>query len=134
MKYLFLFIPLFSFCQKEIPIGTNTIKVTGVTFKEIANSLLDSGYTVEKKDNDLQTITTDPRPYKNYLHYYVYVRVKDSVAYINVVNVTVSHTIRFYTKAKEGKTTVYETMALMEAETFLYVNNFALHLISPLNI
>ena len=40
IRYIFLLIPLFSFSQKSIPKGANTIKITEVTFREVANSLL----------------------------------------------------------------------------------------------
>lgn len=65
--------------------GDNTITVKGVGFMQVCNALLDSGYLVKKKDNDLQTAETD---FKNgtgkasLFKYKLLVRVKDSTATI----------------------------------------------------
>ena len=52
---------------------------------QVCNTLLDSGYIIEKKDNELQTARTEVReyPYLWNATYYINVRVKDSVAYIS---------------------------------------------------
>jgi len=68
-----------------IPADVNTIVVKNVTFTEICNALLDSGYTIERKDSELQTARTEARQYPKYWNatYKVNVRVKDSAAYIS---------------------------------------------------
>ena len=54
-------------------------------FLEVCNALLDSGYLISKKDNDLQTASTESKQFPRYWNatYIVKVRVKDSVAYIS---------------------------------------------------
>ena len=66
-----------------IPCSTTTITVKGATFSQICNSLLDSGYVIDKKDSDLRTVSTQPRAYPSRFNatYVIGVRVKDSVAY-----------------------------------------------------
>lgn len=69
--------------QNDIPANANTIIVKGVTFKSVCMSLLDSGYVIDKKDNDLETVSTLPKEYPKMYNavYIVNVRVKDSIAY-----------------------------------------------------
>ena len=75
---------LISFSQ-DIPNGVNTIAVKGLKFIDVCNKSLDSGYTIEKKDNDLQTAQTDVRFYPKYWNasYVFYIRVKDSITYLS---------------------------------------------------
>ncbi len=70
---------------QEIPKKANTIIVHGVTFSEVCNALLDSGYNIDKKDNDLQTVRTEAKQYPKYWNatYIIDIRVKDSIAYIS---------------------------------------------------
>lgn len=71
--------------------GDNTIVVKGVSFIQVQNVLLDLGYTIFKKDNDLQTVTTSFKPIgkpnaffaKDASMYEVNIRVVDSVAFIS---------------------------------------------------
>lgn len=87
MKYfLFLLFLLPSITNgQNIPADANTIVVKNVTFTEICNALLDSGYVIDKKDSELQTVRTEARQYPKYWNatYKVNVRVKDSAAYIS---------------------------------------------------
>lgn len=62
----------------NIPDKSNIVKVYPVTFISICNALLDAGYDIEAKDNDLQTVTTKPGYYNDKL----IIRVKDSTAII----------------------------------------------------
>ena len=50
----------------------------------MCNALLDSGYVIDKKDNDLQTVRTEVKDYPKYWNasYIINIRVKDSTAYI----------------------------------------------------
>ena len=70
---------------QEIPKNVNVILVKGVSFKDVCNRLLDSGYSMQTKDNYLQTVRTEPKQYPKYWNaiYVVNVRVKDSVAFIS---------------------------------------------------
>ncbi len=81
---LLLLTPFFCFSQ-NIPSGVNTILVKNIGFNEICNALLDSGYSIEKKDVELQTVRTETRQYPKLWNatYKVNIRVKDSVAYIS---------------------------------------------------
>lgn len=64
--------------------GDNLIIVKGVSFMQVCNALLDSGYSIEKKDDQLQTVKTEFKEYPSKFNgaYFMEVRVKDSVAYI----------------------------------------------------
>jgi hypothetical protein len=83
-KYLFfLFIPLTAISQEKIPKKSNTIEVSGVTFKEVVNTLLDFGYTFDKIDSNYQTIKTDFKQgagKNKWMKLRILVRVKDSIA------------------------------------------------------
>lgn len=75
----------FNVCKsQEILSNANTIVLHNTSFKEICNALLDFNYLIEKKDNDLETVRTEPVKFKKYWNatYVIYVRVKDSTAYI----------------------------------------------------
>lgn len=81
MKYtlILLLLPVFSLAQ--IPVKSNAIKVNGVGFMEACTRLLDMGYLIDKKDNDLMTAQTT---YKHYVNSYnaehkIFIRVVDSV-------------------------------------------------------
>jgi hypothetical protein len=81
---LLLVLPLISFAQ-QIPKDAKTIIVKNVSFLEVCNALLDHGYTIATKDNDLQTAKTEEREYPDYwtAKYVVHLRVKDSTAYLS---------------------------------------------------
>lgn len=78
---LFLFAPLIATSQRK---GDNTIVVKGVGFLQVCNALLDAGYTIEKKDNELQTAKTELRLYPKLwnAYYSIQIRIKDSAALI----------------------------------------------------
>lgn len=77
---LFLIFTFNTFSQ--IPPKAKTIVVKGVSFNEVCNKLLDSGYSIDKKDTELQTVRTEERQYPKYWNakYRINVRVKDSIA------------------------------------------------------
>ena len=85
----FLFIGLFLTCIissfGQIPNHSKTIIVKGVSFLQVCNALLDSGYAIEKKDNELQTAATEAKQYPKLWNatYKINIRVKDSVAYLS---------------------------------------------------
>ncbi|MFZ1785378.1 MAG: hypothetical protein WAU23_09235 [Ferruginibacter sp.] len=80
----FVFFPFLSFAQ-SIPKDVNVIIVKDVGFLEVCNALLDSGYTISKKDNELQTVSTESKAYPKLWNatYKINIRVKDSTAYIS---------------------------------------------------
>lgn len=86
MKLLFtlLLLPVMAFGQKP-PKKTNTIEVQGVTFRQMAASLMDAGYYIEKADSNFQTIRTEFKTgtgkNKN-MKMRLMVRIKDSTAII----------------------------------------------------
>lgn len=86
MKYLLILLlfPSISFSQPVLK-DASVIKVKGVGFLEVCNALLDSGYTIASKDNDLQTAKTDIVDFPKLWNacYIIHIRVKDSVAYIS---------------------------------------------------
>lgn len=69
----------------QIPKNAKVISVKGVGYEEVVHRLLDSGYVIEKRYNDLQTAKTEPRQYPKYWNakYVLSVRVKDSIAYLS---------------------------------------------------
>lgn len=71
---------------QDILCGAKTITVHNVSFTKVCNSLLDSGYLLERKDNDLQTVSTQARAYPKRFSatYVINVRVIDSVANFTV--------------------------------------------------
>lgn len=85
IKYIFLFFPLFAISQVKTPKKANGIQLSGVSFKEIANGLLDAGYTFDKIDSNFHTIKTEFKEGKGktkYLKLRFMIRVKDSTAEI----------------------------------------------------
>lgn len=65
------------------PKNATGISVTGADLLSVANALLDKGFKIDKKDNELGTLKTEERGYENNMWYLVIdVRVKDSTAYI----------------------------------------------------
>ena len=80
-----LFLLPFLVSAQTIPKDVNVIIVKKVGFLEVCNALLDSGYTISKKDNDLQTVSTEVKQFPRLWNatYVVNIRVKDSVAYIS---------------------------------------------------
>ena len=87
MKRLILMlviIPIKLMSQEILP-DANVIIVKNISFLRICNSLLDSGYNIHKKDNELMTAETDQRHYPKYWNatYCIKIRVKDSTAYIS---------------------------------------------------
>lgn len=87
MKNLFVLLILLPFIVKaqSIPKDANVIVVKKVGFLEVCNALLDSGYTISKKDNELQTVSTESKNYPKLWNatYKINIRVKDSTAYIS---------------------------------------------------
>lgn len=71
--------------SQEIAPNANTIIIKGVTFKQVCMSLLDSGFVIDKKDSDFETVSTKPKEFPKLWNaeYLINVRVKDSVAYIS---------------------------------------------------
>lgn len=86
MKIIYLlFAFLFSINSYSQQKKDNTITVKGVGFMQVCNALLDAGYTVEKKDNELQTAKTgfkDGTGKAKLCKLRLLVRVKDSTAII----------------------------------------------------
>lgn len=65
------------------PKNSNLILVKGVTFNQVLNILLDKGYFIDKKENDIQTAKTEPKQMGNGVwNYFVQIRVRDSTAFI----------------------------------------------------
>lgn len=67
-----LMLPLFA--SSQIPKGARQVLVKGVTFREVADSLLDNGYQFDKIDSNFLTIKTQARN-----GFVMFARVKDSV-------------------------------------------------------
>lgn len=85
LLFIFLLISTLSYSQSKPPKKANTIEVSGVTFKEVANGLMDAGYTLEKVDSNFLTIKTDFKQgtgKTKWMKMRFHVRVKDSTAII----------------------------------------------------
>lgn len=75
-------LPVFAHTQ-DIPKGANLIKVSGVTFRDAAMSLLDAGFSFEKVDSNFQTLKTEWKDIKGYSPKIKFeIRVKDSTLII----------------------------------------------------
>jgi hypothetical protein len=70
---------------QQIPRKANVIKVSQVTFKQVAMSLLDAGYLFQKIDSNYNTITTEPKEYSRKVGGMIQlnIRVKDSTVIIS---------------------------------------------------
>lgn len=83
---IILSINIYSICAftQTIPKDANLMKVKGISFLQVCNLLLDSGYIIEKKDNELQTVKTEIKEYAKSFNgaFYLQIRVKDSIAFI----------------------------------------------------
>jgi hypothetical protein len=79
-------LPLFSFSQENIPKKANTIEVNGVSFRELANQLLDANFNLERVDSSFQTIKTEFKSgtgKSKWMKLRLLARVKDSTAIIS---------------------------------------------------
>src|SRR5664279_2222581 len=78
---LFLFSVIFLRAQ-EIPKGANTLGIHGTTYSQVMNTLLDSGFKIDKSDKEFGTIKTEYRKLgpNKIPSIYFDVRIKDSVA------------------------------------------------------
>lgn len=72
--FLLLLLPAMALCQ---PKGSKKIIITGVSFNQVVNAILDSGFQIKDIDKDFLTMTTKPFGDWNQI---LYLRVKDSVA------------------------------------------------------
>ena len=84
MKKLFLILSLAIAANGMAQVkGDNTILVSGVTFKQVVNALLDEGFKIEKIDSNYNTVRTEWKEHVKYsFNYYFDIRVKDSTASI----------------------------------------------------
>jgi len=85
VKYIFLFLPFFGFSQNKTLKKANSIEINSVSFKEVANGLLDAGYTFDKIDSNFHTIRTDFKEgagKNKWMKLRLLVRMKDSVAIV----------------------------------------------------
>lgn len=79
---LLLVCAVISFSQQK---GDNTIVVKNVGFIQVCNALMDAGYVIEKKDNDLQTVKTEFKEgsgKNKWMKLLLTIRMKDSAAII----------------------------------------------------
>jgi hypothetical protein len=85
LSLLFILLPFLGQSQDKIPKKTNTIEIVGVSFKEVANALLDAGFTFEKIDSNFLTIKTDFKEgtgKNKWMKLRLMTRVKDSTLFI----------------------------------------------------
>jgi hypothetical protein len=96
---------------------------------QVCNALLDSGYVIDKKDNDLLTVSTMQKAYPKLWNakYAISIRVKDSAAFITGTFTGANGELFKddpveYLENKKGKP--YDKGLL--TYPFLLINNFAL--------
>jgi len=87
MKTLFYLLIIFPISQQSHAQvkGDKTIRVQDVGFTQVCNALLDAGFIIDKKDDDLQTVKTefkDGTGNNKWMKLLLTVRLKDSVAII----------------------------------------------------
>lgn len=70
--------------SQDVPKNADVITVNGITFEKVVNSLLDSGFVIEKMDKEFHTVKTEYRKLcKDCIPEILFnVRVKDSTAII----------------------------------------------------
>lgn len=93
--------------------GDNAVLVKGVSFMQVCNSLLDAGYLIDKKDNDLQTVETkfkDGTGKGQLFKYKLLVRVKDSTAIITGHHIHALINAMEYTKNTRDSKYPFEDM------------------------
>ncbi len=86
MKIFYLWVSFFisiaSHCQQK---GDNAIAIKNVRFLEACNALLDAGYVIDKKDNELQTVKTEFKEgvgKNKWMKLLLIARIKDSATVI----------------------------------------------------
>lgn len=138
MKLLFtlLILPALVLGQKP-PKKTNTIEVQGVTFRQMAASLMDAGYYIEKADSNFQTIRTEFKTgtgkNKN-MKMRLMVRIKDSTAIITgdwYNTMFVGSKILGVENSVENSTFRIENASVNPKNCFNEMNAFALSLNKP---
>lgn len=113
MKILTAIALLVAFTSQGQKKGDNTIVVKGVGFMQVCNALLDDGYTIKKKDNDLYTAETDFKNGTGKAELFkcrLLVRVKDSTAYIQGYHYNVLFNNLEYTNNTKGSKLPFEDM------------------------
>jgi len=92
-SFLILFLlPLFTYSQidlellkidtsRHIPNGSNTILVQNSDFLKACNALIDAGFTIDKKDNELKIVQTK-EPDRDVWYPFLTVRVKNGITII----------------------------------------------------
>lgn len=115
---------------QEIPAQSNTILVKGVSFDQACNALLDKGYLIDKKDNDLQTAKTEAKNYQKIwrVAYVINLRAKDSVIYISGTLTSPPETGAMY---KDDVITYYKNKKNVMGYGFSILQDFALSFGKP---
>lgn len=107
MKLTCLFLLVWFNMSAQIPKEVNTIIIKGVGFNQVCNALLDSGYAIQKKDNELFTVRTEKKEFPRYwsASYVVDIRIKDSIAYITatIFSSIVNNEKAFYHTNSRGR-------------------------------
>lgn len=94
----------------------NTIEVSGVSFPQVVNALLDAKFDIGKKDDVYFTVKTEfTKETSSFVHISLAIRVKDSVAYISGI---------FYNQIFGFSTSPIEYTPLGK-KIFLRMDNFA---------
>ena len=139
VKLLFLLLPLFGISQEKIPKKTNTIEVSGVTFREVATALLDAGYTFNKVDSNFRTIQTDFKEgtgKNNWMRLRISTRMKDSTVYIRgdwYNSLFIGGKLLGVEQTIENSTYKVEYTSGNPKNCFLEMNVFATSLKRPIN-
>ena len=134
MKYLLTILLCTSYIcsySQDIPKNAETIVIKGVSFLDMCNRLLDSGYVIATKDNDLQTVTTVKKEYPRYWNgtYYITIRVKDSAAMLKVLyEMPLGNGTGFYLVNKKGKPQLKSNVTVPWLEGYKIANSFGLPL------
>jgi hypothetical protein len=83
---IFSLLPILVNSQDKIPKKANTIEISGVAFRQVADALLDAGFTFEKIDSNFLTIKTDFKEgtgKNKWMKLRLLTRVKDSAVFIS---------------------------------------------------
>lgn len=137
-KIFFLLIPIFGLSQEKIPKNANAIEVKGVSFRQVADGLLDAGYTLERTDSSFQTIKTEFKTgigKNKWMKLRLMIRVKDTTATITgewYNTMFIGSKLLGVEQTIDNSTYKIEYTSGNPKNCFTEMNNFALSLHKPI--
>lgn len=138
MKLFYFLLLLSSISASSQEKGVNTIKVSGIGFLQVCNALLDAGYMIERKDNDLQTAKTEFKEgvgKNNHMKLSLLIHVRDSIVTITGLwynSLFIGSKLFGQEQTIENSTSRIENTSGNNKNCFKEMNRFALSLNKPI--